>query len=119
MVMIVSIDADIDEAQYVTQEHREQRRQRREIVTVRDLQFEHHDGNDDRKHTIAECFESGFAYAVLPVKTAYATKDSSTVVGACRFGAWFDAPGCGRVAQAPVITEVCLDKVRVSRLRLQ
>ena len=55
--MIVPVDADVDKAQHVAQENGKQRLQRFEIVAVRDLQLQHHDGDDDREHTIAEGFE--------------------------------------------------------------
>ena len=57
VVMVVPVDADVDEAQHVAQEHREQRLQRGQIGAVRHLQFQHHDGDDDGEHAVAEGFQ--------------------------------------------------------------
>ena len=56
-MVVVPVDAEIDEAQQITQELRHQRFQRGEFDTVRHFQFQHHDGDDDGEHAVAEGFE--------------------------------------------------------------
>jgi hypothetical protein len=58
VMMIVPVDADIDEAQHIAQEHREQRPQIGEAGAVRHLHLQHHDGDDDGEHTVAERLQS-------------------------------------------------------------
>jgi hypothetical protein len=48
VVMVVSVDAEVDEAEHVAQEHRPQRPQGGEIGAVRHLHLQHHDGDDDK-----------------------------------------------------------------------
>ena len=57
VVVVVPVDAQVDEAQHVAQEHRQQRAQVGEIVAVRHLQLQHHDGDDDGEHAVAERLE--------------------------------------------------------------
>ena len=56
MMMIVPVDAEIDEAQDIVQENGNNRLKRRPIRAVRDFQFQHHDRDDDREHAVAERF---------------------------------------------------------------
>src|SRR5882672_11374547 len=58
MMMVVPINAHVDKTQHVAREYRHQGCQRRELGAVRQLQLQHHDGDDDREHTITEGFES-------------------------------------------------------------
>jgi len=67
MVVIVPVDADVHETQHVAQEHRQQRQQRIDRLTVRDLHLQHHDGDDDGDHPVAECFEPSLAHARYPL----------------------------------------------------
>ena len=62
-MMVVPVDADIEKAQHVVKKHRQQRLQRGQVVAVRHLQFQHHDGDDDGEHAIAEGFESVLGHA--------------------------------------------------------
>src|SRR4030095_1800314 len=73
VVMIVPVDPEIDEAQHVGQELRQHRAQRGEIGSLRCLQLEHHDRDDDRDHAIAERFEPArFHLLTAPIAaTAY------------------------------------------------
>jgi len=54
---LFQIDADVNEAEHVAPEDGQQRPQGRKRGLVRHLQFEHHDGDDDRDDAIAEGFE--------------------------------------------------------------
>jgi hypothetical protein len=58
VVVVVPVDADVDEAQHVTEEHRPQRRQRRDAGAVRHFQLQHHDGDQDGDRAVAESFEA-------------------------------------------------------------
>jgi hypothetical protein len=68
VVVVVPVDAEIHETQHVAQEHRQQAgevgkaRTRRLVMAVRNLHLEHHDGDDDGEHAIAERFESTFVH---------------------------------------------------------
>ena len=55
VMVVVPVDPDVDEAQEVAHEQGDERLQVREVRAVRHLQFEHHDGDDDGEHAIAEC----------------------------------------------------------------
>jgi hypothetical protein len=57
VVVIIPIDSEINEAENVTQEYGDERPERFESLTVRNLQFEDHYRYDDRKNTIAERFK--------------------------------------------------------------
>ena len=56
VVVVVPIDAQVDEAQHIAQEHGDQWRKCINADPVRHLHFQNHDGNDDREHAITECF---------------------------------------------------------------
>jgi hypothetical protein len=69
VMMIVPVNADVDEAQDVAEEDGQDRFQFGEVGPVRDFQFQHHDGDDDGEDTVAEGFEPGgfhFAGAGCP-----------------------------------------------------
>ena len=57
VMMVVPVNPDIDEAEAVVQEYGHQIMQRREGVAMGYMQLQHHDGDDDSKHTIAEGFQ--------------------------------------------------------------
>ncbi|HWX27017.1 MAG TPA: hypothetical protein VNZ53_06210 [Steroidobacteraceae bacterium] len=63
MVVIVPIDADVDEAQYVTQEVGDQGCERIDVGAARHLELQHHDGDDDGDDAIAEGFESAAVHS--------------------------------------------------------
>src|SRR5687768_8427966 len=65
-MVIVPVDAEIDEAQHVAQEYWKQGAQSRELDPMGDLHLQHHDGHDDREYGIAECFHSRLAHASAP-----------------------------------------------------
>src|SRR5690348_14301542 len=62
MVMIVPVNADIDKAEHVADKYRQQWPQGSRIISMRHFHFKHHDGNDDRNDSIAECFQSIFSH---------------------------------------------------------
>jgi hypothetical protein len=47
LILVVPVDANIREAQHVAYKDRPQRQQVASAVTVRHLQFQHYDGDDD------------------------------------------------------------------------
>ena len=58
VMVIVPVDAEIDEAEHVAQEHRDLwAPEASTLVAVRHLQLEHHDGDDDGNHTVAKRFD--------------------------------------------------------------
>nr|GFD15727.1 hypothetical protein [Tanacetum cinerariifolium] len=63
VVVVVPINAHVHKAQHVAQEDGQQWPQRRKVVAVRYLEFQHHDSEDDGEHAIAEGFEAGFMHS--------------------------------------------------------
>ena len=77
VVMVVPVDADVDETEDVAEEDGQERFQGGEVGGVRDFQFQHHDGDDDREDAVAEGFEPGGfhgAGAGCPKATAFAER---------------------------------------------
>ena len=68
VMMIVPIDADVNEAENVAQKFWHQGHQRIHGRAVRDLELQHHDGDDDGDDAVAECFESAVAHSSDSVK---------------------------------------------------
>jgi hypothetical protein len=62
MVVIVPVDRDVDEAQDVAEEHRQQRPKHADFASVWCPQFEHHDGDDDGDDAVTERLEPGFTH---------------------------------------------------------
>src|SRR5437762_14203334 len=62
MMMVVPVDAQIDEAEHVTRDHGNEWPQRGEIVAVWHLQLQHRDRENDGEHAIAEGFQPAFAH---------------------------------------------------------
>jgi hypothetical protein len=54
MVMVVPVDTDVDKTQNVTQQHWNQRPQCVQAAPLRHLEFQNHDGDDDRDHPVAK-----------------------------------------------------------------
>ncbi len=62
VVMIVPVDADIDEAQDVAEEDRQERPECREVAAERNLHLQDHDGDDDGEDAVTECFHPILAH---------------------------------------------------------
>src|SRR5437016_4517713 len=60
--MIVPVDGEVDEAQEVTEEDRDERSEIGDRCAMRHAQIEHHDRDDDGEHAVAERLESFFAH---------------------------------------------------------
>src|SRR2546426_4624166 len=60
VVMVVPVDAYVDKAEDIAQEDGKERPQCREVTAVRDLELQHHDGDDDCEHAVAERFKTSF-----------------------------------------------------------
>ncbi len=65
MMVVVPVDGEIDEAQHVDHEVRRHAHERGPAGAVRDLQLQHHDGDDDRQDAVAEGRQPLFSHAVL------------------------------------------------------
>src|SRR5205823_3731999 len=63
VMVVVPVDRGEDEAQHVRQERRRERRECRGIRSVRHLELEHHDGDDDGDHAVAERLEAALGHA--------------------------------------------------------
>ena len=57
-MVVIPIDGDDDEAQDVGEEDRQQGIERAQVGAVWHSQLQHHDGDEDRDHSIAEGVES-------------------------------------------------------------
>jgi hypothetical protein len=64
MMVVVPVNAEVDEAQHIADENRRQRRERSEVVTRRNLQLQDQDRDQDRENAVAEGFEAVLADAV-------------------------------------------------------
>src|ERR1700752_3853703 len=65
VMVVVPVDADVSEAEHVTQEHRQERPNRVQRVAVRRPEFQHHDRDDDGDDAIAERLETAFGHAPI------------------------------------------------------
>src|SRR5690242_20594686 len=61
VMVIVPVDTDDGEAQHVYQELRCQRRERFDIRALRRPELQHHDGDDNRQHAVAEGLQASGA----------------------------------------------------------
>src|SRR5436190_2509009 len=65
VMVIVPINAHEGKAEHVAHERRDNRHQGTELSLTRGLQIEHHDGDDNRQHAVAEGLESSLAHGHL------------------------------------------------------
>src|SRR6266508_5683279 len=65
VMVVVPVDADVHKTQDVADEHRKQRQQLSRAVAMRDLELQHHYGDDDRDHRIAKCLQPSRAHLFL------------------------------------------------------
>src|SRR3569832_2040772 len=64
VVMVAPVDPDIDEAERIEQQRPPRLRQRVERHAMRRLQVQHHDGDDDGDHAIAERLDPPLAHGL-------------------------------------------------------
>src|SRR5260370_37395730 len=62
VVMIAPVDADEDKAKRVAEKYGSDRDQRLPGSLVRNFEFQHHDRDDDRDHSVAECFQPALTH---------------------------------------------------------
>src|SRR5262249_50712117 len=62
VVMIVPVNADVNEAEHVAHEHRHKWHQCFQAVAMRNLHLEHHDRDDDGDDPVAERLQSVLAH---------------------------------------------------------
>src|SRR5262245_39808378 len=67
VMMIAPVDADVNEAEHIAHEHRNERRERFQAIAVRNLHLEHHDRYDDRDNSVAEPLESVLDHTSSPL----------------------------------------------------
>ena len=65
VMVVVPINAHIDEAQDVGQKARRNGRERRPVGAVRHMKLQHHDRDDDGDDAVTECREAIFSHALL------------------------------------------------------
>ena len=66
-MMVVPVDAEVNETQHVGQKDRQQRFQRGDVErsALRHFQLQHHDGDDDGQHAVAEGFQPVLFHAAM------------------------------------------------------
>jgi hypothetical protein len=68
MVMVVPEDADIHEAEEIGEQDGQAGEQRSQRGFMRRLDFQHHDGDDDRHHAIGERLEPVRFHLLPPIR---------------------------------------------------
>jgi hypothetical protein len=53
-MVVLPIDGNVEEAEHVAREDRDELTERRPVITERNFQLEYHDGDDDGDHTVSE-----------------------------------------------------------------
>ena len=62
VMVIVPVDAEMNKTEHITGQHRRQRLQRRPGGSVRYIELQHHDCDDDGEYTVAEGFHASLAH---------------------------------------------------------
>src|SRR5205085_10320849 len=62
VVVVVPVDAEVDETEDVSQEDGQDGTQRLQVRAARDAEFEHHDRDQYRDHAVAERFQTPFIH---------------------------------------------------------
>src|SRR6266851_10424885 len=61
-MVVAPIDAEKNKTQHIAEKHRNKRTQRSQISPVRRPHLQHHDGDDDGHHAIAERFHASLSH---------------------------------------------------------
>src|SRR5579872_3845639 len=80
VVMIVPIDPHIDEAEHIAQENRRERNEHSNAVSLRRLQLQHHNRDDDRNHSIAKRLKPPRPHLYPPTSPLSSTEISATIL---------------------------------------
>jgi hypothetical protein len=57
---LVPVDVDMNKTEHVAHEHGPQRQQDPELRTMRDFEFQHHDGDEDGDDAVVKSLSPGF-----------------------------------------------------------
>src|SRR5215217_7255830 len=74
VVVVIPIDAKVDEAQHVAQEYRDHWHQSLDALAVGHLHLQHHDGDEDGEHAITERFQPILSHAACARAQALSMK---------------------------------------------
>src|ERR1035437_5150198 len=84
VVMVVPVDANIDETQHITEKNRNQRCQCIEVLAMWHLQLQNHDRDDDGHHAVAECFQAALAHIILRALTKRVLAETTTTMNSAQ-----------------------------------
>src|ERR1700675_1762641 len=62
VMMVVPVDADVDEAQDIAEENRKEGLQGRKTGSLGRLHFQHHNGDDDREYPVTKSLHSALGH---------------------------------------------------------
>src|SRR5450631_3901672 len=81
VVVVVPVDADVDEAEDVAEHYRQDRLQGGKIAAGGHFHLQDHDGDDDGQHAVAEGFQSVCSHGWSPGCVRYLYGTSALAVG--------------------------------------